>query len=260
MKKVVILAAVIVFLSNNALAVAPRIFNETMQWCFNCSILWLDSVAKLTLTVEPQLTPNTYRIILQGDSQGVVGWLNGDRHQYYESLVRLDFRGRVTSLTHIQHTQINHNGRRIQYGWKHIFVELSSVVIAERLWGGNVVETKRYFQEGSTSSIDERVTGDFLSAFFTFLSDRSQPLAIGLKYDFLVFSPDGDARLHIEVIGFNEAQNNWQCLISSDGNCLPGDVNNLKFYCDDNRIPLFGGSDTVFGGVSIRGTRCGGEQ
>ncbi len=258
MKRVIILVGVIIFLSNNALAVAPSIFNETKQWCFNCSFLWLDSVAKLSLTVEPQLTPDLYRIILQGHGQGFVGWLHGDRHQYYESLVRLDSCGRVTSLTHLQQTQINHNGQRIQYGWKLSFEELSTVVVAERLWGGNVVETMRYCQV-TTSIIGERVVGDFLSALFTFLSDTSQPLAIGLRYDFLVFHRDGGANLRIKVNRYNEVQNTWQCLISSDEPCLPGGVTELMFYCDEKRIPLFGGSDTVFGGVSIHGTRCVGE-
>lgn len=258
MKRVFILAVVLLLFPSNALAEELSTTNIAKQWCFDCSFLWLDSVAKLSLTIEPQVTPDTYRIILQGKGQGVVGWLNGDRHQYYESLVRLDSRGHATSLTHTQQTQINHNGQRIQYGWKYTFDELSPIVIAERMWGGAVVETNRY-RQSSTTSIEERGVGDFLSALFIFLSDSTQPLALGLQYTFLVFHPDGDAKLLIEVTGFNASQNNWQCLIRSNGNCLPGDVNELKFYCDDKRIPLFGGSDTVFGGVSVHGTRCVGE-
>lgn len=258
MKRVLILAWVIIFLSNNALAVVPSTFDQTKQWCFNCSFLWLDSVAKLSLTIEPQLTKNTYRIVLQGKGQGFVGWLNGDRYQYYESLVRLDSNALVTSLTHLQQTQINHKGQRIHYGWKFTFSEPSSVVVAERLWGGSVVETARH-QVVTASNVEERVVGDFLSALFSFMCDSSQPLVVGLQYDFLVFHPDGDANLHIEVSRYNEVQNNWQCLIRSDGPCLPGDVNELIFYCDDRRIPLFGGSNTVFGGVSLRETPCVGE-
>jgi hypothetical protein len=255
MKRVIVIAWVIIFLSNNALAVAPNIFNETRQWCFDCSFLWLDSVAKLSLTVEPQLTPNIYRIILHGQGQGFVAWLHGDRHQYYESLVRLDSDGRVTTLTHLQQTQINHNGQRIQYGWKLSFDEFSTVVVAERLWGGNVVETMRYCQV-VTSTIEERVVGDFLGALFSFMCDSSQPLVVGLQYDFLMFYRDGDASLRIKVIRNDEVQNTWQCLISSDEPILPGGVTELIFYCDEKRIPLSGGSDTFFGGVSIHGTRC----
>lgn len=258
MKRLVLSAFVIITLSNNALAAKITNTYTTKQWCFDCSFLWLDSVAKLSLTIEPQVTPKTYRIILQGESQGLVGWLNDDRHQYYESLVRLDSCGFVTTLTHLQQTQINHKGQRIHYGWKYSFDDLSTVVIAERLWGGNVVETTHYCQS-DPSTIYERVSGDFLSALFSFLSDCTQPLAIGLQYDFLVFHRDGDAKLNIEVTDFNDEQNYWQCQIRSDGNCLPGAVSELKFYCDDKRVPLFGGSNAVFGGVSVHGTRCVGE-
>lgn len=258
MRRVFILAWVIVTLSSNALALDSRMFDQTKQWCFNCTFLWLDSVGKISLAVEPQRTPNTYRIVLQGKEHGFVGRLNGDRHQYYESLVRLEPNARVTSLTHLQQTQINYKGQRIHYGWKFTFNEPDSVIVGERLWGGSVVETVRRDMV-NTSNVEERVVGDFLSALFSFMCDRSQTLVVGLQYDFLMFHPDGDANLHIEVISYNDEQNDWQCLIRSDEDCLPGDVTELIFYCDDERIPLFSGSDTVFGGVSIRRIRCEGE-
>lgn len=258
MKRAFIVVWLIVSLSNNALAAIPSVLDQKNQWCFNGSVLWIDSVAKLSLTVEPQLAPNTYRIVLQGKGNGFVGWLNGDRHQYYESLVRLDSNAHVTTLTHLQQTQINHKGQRIHYGWKFTFNQLPLVVIGERLWGGSVVEVA-HRDMTTTSHVEERVVGDFLSALFSFMCDRSQSLAAGLQYDFLMFHPDGDASVSIEVNRYDDVDNSWQCQIRSDETCLPGDVSELTFFCDNNRIPLYGGSDTVFGGISIRAIPCEGE-
>lgn len=257
MRRMLLFVWLIVFLPSNVFAVVPHTFDQTKQWCFNCSFLWLDSVATLSLTVEPQSAANTYRIILQGEGRGFVGWLNGGRHQYYESLVSRDAKGRVSTLAHSQQTQINHQGQRINYGWELTFDQPAAVVNAHRLWGGQVVETQQHFITAASTN-GQRVVGDFLSALFTFMGDSSQPLAVGLHYDFWVFHLDGDANLNIEVTAFDERQNSWQCLLRSDSASLPGDVTELIFYCDDKRIPLFGGSDGRFGGVAIQGISCEG--
>lgn len=255
MTRALVLVLAILLSSNIALAFDNSRFDKPKQWCFNGSFLWFNSVVKLSLSVEPQSTLDTYRIVLQGTGQGLVGWLNGDRHQRYESLVRLDSSDQVISLSHLQRTDITHNGQRIHYGWTLTFDETSSTVKAERLWGGHVVETFHYHHIKTVDS-HPRVVGDFLSALFAFMNDTSHPLTVGATYDFLVFHRDGFANLHIQVLDYDDRQNNWQCQITSDSSCLPGDLKQLIFYCNDQRIPLYAGSDTAWGGVSLWRTGC----
>lgn len=253
--------AIIVWLviqfASSAMAVESSSRLHTYRWCYECSVLCLGSVASLQLTVEPSEVPHAYRIILQGKASGLVGWLSGDRHQYYESLVRLNTNDTVTTLFHLHQTDITHNSQRIKYGWKFTFSELSLAVNGERLWGGSVVETAQYCTEYDVPN-STRVVGDFLSALFVFIEDRSQPLEVGLQYRFLVFYRDDYVDLNIDVIDYHEKYR-WQCRVRSDSSCLPGGGNEMLFYCDDNRVPLTGVSQTIFGGLRVYGSRCVGE-
>lgn len=229
-------------------------WNQIQRLCYKCSFLSLGSVASLQLIIVPSVAPQTHRVVLQGKGSGIIGWLSGNRHQYYESLVRLDTDNIVTTLSHFHQTDINHNSQRIQYGWKFTFSELSHAVKGERFWGGNVVETALYSPDHDAKS-SRRVVGDFLSALFSFMKDSAQPLEVGLHYQFLVFNRDDYVDLDIDVIDYHE-QSLWQCRVRSDSSCLPGGGNEMIFYCNDNRIPLAAATPEILGGVRVTGTRC----
>jgi|GEM_PF-3930277 len=233
----------------------PR--KQRQQWCYECSLLCLGSVASLQLSIEPSVLPQTYRIVLQGKGSGLIGWLNGDRHQYYESLVQLNANNTVSTAFHLHHTEITHNSQRIQYGWKFTFNELPLGIKGERLWGGDVVETAQYYTADDVAD-SRQVVGDFLSALFGFMVDGSRALEVGLQYKFLVFYRGDNVALNIDVIDDCD-QDGWQCRVRSDRSCLPGGGKEMIFYCDDNRVPLAVASPVLFGGVRISGARCVGE-
>lgn len=237
-----------------AMAEGSPLYEKKQQWCYECSLACLGSVASLRLTIDPLSQPQTYRLILQGEGRGLLGWLNGDRQQYYESVVRLNSNDTIVPLLHFHQTEITQNFRRIQYGWRFTHSEESATVKGERLWGGKVVETVNYDSDYNEHE-PRQVVGDFLSALFSFMVHGSQPLEIGQQYTYDVFWGDKYVALNINVIEYHD-QKRWECRVVAEEPCLPGGGNEMYFYCDDNRVPLSAVSHAVFGRVRVSRARC----
>jgi hypothetical protein len=217
---------------------------------YRCDHLLLGTLGELQLETRYQ-DDGKIVVRLSGDALGLAALLDGHRHHDYETVLARQPDGQLQTLSHQRITHIDSRGRRIQYGWRLTFSQ-ESRVLAERLWGGEVVETRHHRAQTPCY-------GDFLSVLIAF-QDCSDALRVGERMDYTFFTMDGPAKIRVDVVDremvsiAGEAKPVWRCNIASPSGRLPGGYRSMVLWCNETRQVVKGRGAMMwgFGSLNVR--------
>lgn len=198
---------------------------------YHCEHFLLGSLGELTLEIQA-LDEERTQISVTGEALGMMALLDGNRQQHYVSIVRSDRAHQIVPLRHQQLTHIDSRGRRIHYGWLLTFTGLQ--VTAQRLWGGQVVESH-------VTELPAGAYGDLLSILLAF-QRSAEPLSVAQVFTYSLFTLQGIGQIDVRVEACEEQQDLlgstgrlWRCRVTSSGGRLPGNCSALTLWCDDHR-------------------------